>query len=61
MAGVLQMHRDYNSKTGEALRYDHFLGHASHYLGIFVMLTAFVRGAYILYRQYVNRDSLTGS
>ncbi len=43
------------------LRYDHFLGHASHCLGIFVMLTAFVWGGYILYRQYVNRGSLTGS
>lgn len=37
------------------LEQDHFLGNASHYFGIILMLTAFVWGGYILYRQYKNR------
>jgi len=43
------------------LEQDHFLAQMSQYFGILLMLTAFVWGAYMLYRQYRARGDLTSA
>jgi hypothetical protein len=43
-------------RTGLA-QYDHILGHGAHYLGTILMITAWVWGGYMLYRQYQNLET----
>ena len=49
---------DWNNILGTLglLKYDHFIAHTSHYLGIILMIASFLWGGYLLYLQWKHVD-----
>ena len=41
------------------LEYDHFFAHAAHIIGAFLMVSTFIWGGFLLYKQFRNIGSET--